>query len=1681
MALMRRIFGAKRAISALAGLAMLLLPPEIFAAQLGSTVSNIASVTHGPAGGRITVTPAPASFLIEALRTPSTVEFFRHSPNAPDSRLVALNGSDFSPNGVGPFQPIGPVSGPGGAVLDVSAPLPLTPAENFFGGEVVFVRVEDVGQNGDPSRIETITVRIESATGDEILVQAYETGPNTGEFFGYFESSRSASQPFDRVLTVVQGQDLTATYTDPFDATEVSTDVAGVDPFGRLFDSVTGALIDGAVVTIVDAATGQPASVFGVDGISAYPSTITTGQPVTDTAGVVYTLNPGQFVFPIMFPGDYRLEITPPVGYTAPSVATQADIDALPGGPFVIIPASFLNSFTLDGTGDVTFDAPLDPSGDVIVTKSASAEVASIGDFVRYEIRVENVAATATLLRIRDLMPPGFRYQLGSARRDGAALDDPLIDPGGEALTFAGGTLGAGEAATITYVVEIGAGAENGDAVNRAFAANAAGAPLSNTAQANVFIREDLLRSNLTLVGRVVSDACDPDADWPRAIDGGQGVPGVRLYLETGAYVVTDEDGLFHFEDVTAKRHVIQLDEASLPEGYEPVICENNTRYAGSAISQFVDVQGGSVWRANFYLRKTERAFELERQAQSESDDAFVDALEYKQFDNSWLNGATGKSEFVYPAEGRTPSTRSIHIGVKHPNFTRVTLLLNGSKAPGTNFSGREVNKALTVAMSRWRGVDLVDGENTLTAVVADEAGNEIDRLERTIVFVSEAERAEFLPDRSRLVADGRTPPIVALRVTDAVGRPVHAGRLIPVQIEPPYRARDLQRLEDASPLTEPLAAVSNAIVGPDGIARIELEPTLQTGAARLSILLDNDKREDIDAFLKPELRDWIVVGLAEGGLSNERTDPAGAPAASDLLRDGRVAIFAKGTVKGDWLVTAAVDTDKERGDVDDQVFDDVDPDARYSVYGDRSRQDFEAESRFPFYLKAEKGGFQATFGDYDTGLDESRLGAYSRRLSGLQTVYESRRFSFRGFAAETNQDFMRDEIAADGTSGPFRLSASPLVRNSETIVVETRNRFRPDEILEVTPLIRYFDYDIDFQTGEIVLRLPVPAAPGQAGLNVIVAEYESATPAERNIVGGGRGAVRFADGRVEAGLTAIYEEGRPGAVDASSNLGAVDLRVDVTDTTRLRVEYGRSRRQADGGAEDGDAILAEVDHVSGRLTARAYFDQTDAGYGLGQQSSGVAGVRRVGAEARLRVKEFYSDRTGDKGERSIEGEAYHEENIVTGARRLVANLKLRHDGAFTSAAAGIRRVVEETADGVKRRATLATAEASQRFEKLGLTLRASREQPIAGDNDSITFPQRTTFGFEQTLFKTVRLDVSHEISEGDNVNSSNTIVGIIAEPWSGARLTTAADRITQDTGERIGATFGVDQQVQIDEYWSGSFGVSRREELSASGSVSAVDDIVPDSALSPLENNEDFTSVFIGAGYRDERAQGSARFEMKKSLDSTRYTGVLSAAREVTETLSFAGAMRIEQNDNNDAADERRIDARFGLAVRPRGEGVVIFDRFDVKQQKIEGELTSWKAINNLGANVMLSDRWQVSVNHGIKYSVFDADNDNYTGFTQLAGLESRFDVTKQIDIGARIMALYSHNAGTMEYSFGPSIGVNPANNIWISAGYNFDGFKDDDFPFAEYTRQGPFVRLRIKFDQNSAEGLLNAVSPER
>lgn len=1661
-------------VAAIAAAAVTLMS---YAVAQGVEVTNTATISYETNGAQVDLLAGPALFTIEAVRTPSEVTFYRSAPSAPDAIAIQIHGADYHTSSG--FSPLDPPATTSGQALDISAPLSLVPTENFFSGETIFVGVEDLGQNMDPEAIDTVTTTVKSESGDQIILRLYETGPDTGKFFAYVQSIQGLVDTEDKSLAVARSFGVTAIYIDQFDQTEISTDAANVDPFGKVFDSDTGEFVDNVEVTIIDLTTGQPAEIFGLDGVSAYPSTVRTGSVVTDASGFTYALEPGEFIFPIMLPGQYAFVVTPPGAYNAPSTMPENILQGLENAPFTLGPASFGEPFGLSETGNVSFDIPLDPKTDIVVQKEASVPSAAPGDFVKYSISVENRAQLPIRNTLRDVLPAGFRYQQGSARLNGNRVDDPLIKSGRE-LNFDFGLLQAGQIHTISYVTALTGGVRDGSAVNKAFVVNRADRLISNTGEAAIEIRDDFLQNQLTIVGRVAEQACDPLT--PRALKAkyGTGVAGVRLYLETGAYTLTDENGLFHFENVEVKTHVVQIDEATLPEGFEAIQCEDNTRYAGSAISKFVDGQGGSVWRANFYLQKKPQA-----QPQPETipveEKPFNQATDYLNFNTAWLDKQPRESKWAYPAMNATPTLKSINLGLAHPNGLKVALFVNGQKAKPLYFAGRDLSSDKKLALTRWRGVHLLDGENTIKAVISDMIGNEVKILERTINFVTSVQRAEYIEEGSILVANGLASPRIAVRFTDGAGRPVHRGRVIEFTVAPPYRSKTQSQLEDELLLTAGNSAKATATIDKNGIAFLELAPTVEAGKVRLGVLLDDGKQARVVVKLVPELREWIVNGLVEGSLSDVGKNAANTPMGKgrELLRAGRAAIFAKGTVAKDWLITAAIDTDKRRGAEDDELFDAIDPDDRFPLYGDRSDQQFEAQSRYPIFLKAENGGLRGLIGDYDSDLNDSKLGRYTRRFTGAQAIYEGEKFAFSGFAADTNQSFIKDEIAADGTSGPYRLTTAPLVRNSETVIIETRDRFRPDVVVATKPMVRYLDYDIDFLTGDLIFRLPVPATDDRINNNIIVIDYETSEAVDRNIIAGGRAAVRVLGGRGEIGGSVIHESAIPGTQTGSSSLAGVDVVVNVTDDTDLRVEYAATRLAGTNNDKTATATLAEIQHKTERLDLNAYYNETEQGFGLAQQNSATVGVRRYGLESRLRFKEFTNEKGTVRGQRFLEAKAYREENLETGASRTLTQASIGQSGNGTSGQIGIRRVVEEPVGAAPRRSLLLTSKIAQNFEDAGLTIRASREQPLGGENSSVQFPKRTTIGFDKQLFGTTTLSGTHEVLDGTNQESSNTVIGLRASLWRGSRFNISTDRITQDSSERIGATIGVDQEVRLTKKWTGSLGVTRRENLKNRGQLGLVDDILPDAPISPQDTNSSYTSFYMGAGFRGQKSTGSLRGELRKNIDGQRYTVTGGTAREVSANFSFAGAARYTQENNLTTPDSRASDVRFGAAWRPRDAGIIAFNRFDLKTEDNASASESWKAVNNFALNAQITERLQLALQYGLKYSILETDGDKFEGITQLFGGEARFDITSNIDIGFHGSTLISHNSNTLAYAFGPSIGISPAKNTWISVGWNIRGFKDDDFEAAEYTRAGPYIKLRIKFDQHSARALLSRITP--
>ena len=64
--------------------------------------------------------------------------------------------------------------------------------------------------------------------------------------------------------------------------------------------------------------------------------------------------------------------------------------------------------------------------------------------------------------------------------------------------------------------------------------------------------------------------------------------------------------------------------------------------------------------------------------------------------------------------------------------------------------------------------------------------------------------------------------------------------------------------------------------------------------------------------------------------------------------------------------------------------------------------------------------------------------------------------------------------------------------------------------------------------------------------------------------------------------------------------------------------------------------------------------------------------------------------------------------------------------------------------------------------------------------------------------------------------------------------------------------------------------------------------------------------------------------------------------------------------------------------------------------------------------------------------------------------------------------------HSGVIDYSAGVSGGYKVLEDIWLSLGYNFTGYSDRDFSAADYTAQGPYLRFRVRLNQETTHEML-------
>ncbi len=387
-----------------------------------------------------------------------------------------------------------------------------------------------------------------------------------------------------------------------------------LDPSGIIYDSVTRQPIAGARITLVGP-TGFKPDEHLVGGLP-------NATQITGSTGYY------QFILLRGAPvGLYRLEVSAPSGYineVSPSIRPAASVNCAqvacldPTGlaphlaAYSVQPANiytapplgqdttYFLSFYLDVDTDpeiINNHIPLDPESasqpGLFVEKTVNRPAAEIGETVVYTVRIANRSKQITApITIHDQIPFGFRYLPGTAKLNGAAVTDPIATERTH-LQFSGlGRVPSESSISLTYAMRLVPGAQDGDGINRVRAN--AGSTASNIATAKVKVSAGIFSTRGILLGKVFVDCNRNHLQDPEEL----GIPGVRLFLQDGTFVISDSEGKYSFSGLAARTHVVKIDPLTLPE--RSLFTAISNRHGGIGESAFVDLKNGELHRADF-------------------------------------------------------------------------------------------------------------------------------------------------------------------------------------------------------------------------------------------------------------------------------------------------------------------------------------------------------------------------------------------------------------------------------------------------------------------------------------------------------------------------------------------------------------------------------------------------------------------------------------------------------------------------------------------------------------------------------------------------------------------------------------------------------------------------------------------------------------------------------------------------------------------------------------------------------------------------------------------------------------------------------------------------------------------------------------------------------------------------
>lgn len=487
---------------------------------------------------------------------------------------------------------------------------------------------------------------------------------------------------------------------------------------------------------------------------------------------------------------------------------------------------------------------------------------------------------------------------------------------------------------------------------------------------------------------------------------------------------------------------------------------------------------------------------------------------------------------------------------------------------------------------------------------------------------------------RNAIPADGQTAVPVTLRVMGADGKPF-AGTLYATlettggRILLPGAATDEAgpRGRDADRTTPGVQLEVR-----QGVAHFSLLAPVSPQDVQLRVTVGAQEASGLVSFV-PDMREMVAAGVVEGVINfsgqGRLVDPVRGNNTfereiqhfSSVFNDGkssvgaRAALFLKGVVKGDYLLTASYDSDKE---VRARLLTDIKPDEFYPVYGDASLKGDETKSGSSLYVRVDQGKSYLLYGDFSTGdgfsqrggngavasIQQRSLGAYNRSATGVRWHAEKGGTMGNVFAFRDTLRQVVEEFASQG-SGPYGLRNNTALTDSEKIEVLVRDRNQPTHILSVRPLARLADYSFEPFSGRIILNQFLSAFDDNLNPVTLRVTYEMDQGGDAFWVMGADGQWRINE-QFELGGSLVEDQNPLSAARiASLNMSwrIAPKTMLVTEVARTTTEVNtnpfnaatRPGLQGMAGDVSGQAWRVELAHDGERTEGRVFVGQSDA------------------------------------------------------------------------------------------------------------------------------------------------------------------------------------------------------------------------------------------------------------------------------------------------------------------------------------------------------------------------------------------------------------------------------------------------------------------------------------------------------